>query len=209
MRKGIWSAVAAVLLVGAASSPVLADSHSKKGSSEWTKKEQRLENDIASTLQTFVPKVESVASTLVSQLGGQSGTTVTNSVYLPSSVTADVSTIQADVAQLQTLSAPQLLVQLQKIEVKIERTKTALNRLKEHSSESAKGTQHELAKLNKEDARFEQSVSDLKAAYQTLVAAPTSHADYNAANRVWKNVLHEGKKIEEWSHEWSSAKGGN
>ncbi|MHB1628366.1 MAG: hypothetical protein ACYCVB_08320 [Bacilli bacterium] len=209
MRKGIWSAMAAVLLVGAASSPALADGHAKNGSSGWMRKEQRLQSGIASTLQTFVPKVESAASTLVSQLGGQSGTTVTGSVYLPTSVTADVSTIQADAALLQTLSAPQLLKQLQKIEVKIERTKSALNRLKEHASESAKGMQHELAKLNKEDAQFEQSVSDLKAAYQTLAAGPASHAVYNAANRVWKNVLHEGKKIEEWSHEWSSANGGS
>lgn len=210
MRKGIWSAAVAVLILGAANSPVFADSHhSKNGNSEWTRKEQRLESSISNTLQTFVPKVESVASTLVSTLGGQSGTTVTNSVYLPSSVTADVSTIQADAAQLQTTDAPGLLTQLQQLERKIELAKEALSHLKEHSSGSAKRMQHDLAKLNKVDAAFEQSVTDLKTSYQTLQADPTSHADYNAANRAWKNVEHYGKKIEEWSHEWSSSNQGN
>ena len=209
MRKGILSAMVAVMLVGAASSPVLADSHSQKGSSEWAKKEQRLESQISSTIQTFVPKVESVDSSLASQLGGQSGTTVTGTVYLPPSITTDVSTIQASAAQLQTSDAAQLLKQLQKLERQIELTKEALNHVKKHSGESAKSQQNKLTKLTKEYALFEQAVSDLKTAYQTLVAAPTSHADYSAAKQAWKRVEHDGKKIEEWSREWSSAKGGN
>lgn len=203
MKKVFVGFMITALVVAGSTAPVMADSH--KGNSEWTKKEQHLASSIADTLQTYVPKVELAESALATKLNG---TTVTSSVYLSQTVTADVSTIQVDATQLQTGKASDLLKELKVLEKQIERTKEALKHVKSKANESSKSNQSHLAKLEKENTKFEQSVIDLKTAYQTLQANPTLHAAYNKAKKAWKQVEHEGKKIEQWSKEWSSVKGG-
>jgi len=203
VKKGFVGFIITAIVVVGSTAPVLADSH--QGSSEWTKKEQHLASSIADTLQTYVPKVETVESALATKLNGS---TVTSSVYLSQTVTTDLSTIQLEATQLQTGKASDLLKELKVLEKQIERTKEAINHVKSKSNESSKSNQNHLRKLVSENTKFEQSVIDLKAAYQTLQADPTLHSAYNKAKKAWKQVEHEGKKIVEWSKEWSSVKGG-
>lgn len=220
MKKNIVGIAATVVLLALTAAPVLADSHGGShggdhGSDHGNKgdlanKIPHLHDAIASTLQNFVPKVETDATTLLSALSGQTAVSVTGSVYLPTDVTSSISTIQADVTQLQSTTDPAtLLEELKALQKQVERTKEILGHGMKQGDSKDHASGNKLSKLQEVDSEFEKWVTDLRSADQTMMASPTDKSTYESAFKAWKHVLKDGRKIEEWSREWGNSKQDN
>lgn len=189
------------ILVLAGTSPAFAES--KHANGEWAQKEQRLEASITATLQMFVPQVQATESALTAQLSG-TGNVVTGSVYGSSSIAAEIATIQAAANQLQTSDVTQLSDQLKVLQQEIEHAREAISKVANKESESA--SKNRLQKVQQVYATFQSNVSTLQTADSDLKANPTSQTAFDTAKEAWKNVEHNGKKIQEWSKEWSAPK---
>lgn len=216
MKRHIASLAAVVVVLALSAAPVLADSHGGdsgdggdhgKGG-ELANQVSKLHDQITSTLQNFVPLVQSDTTTLLTALGGTGATSVTASVYLPTAVTTDIATIQADVAQLQSATDPaDVMAALQALQKQVERTKETLDH-SDHQDHQGDGKDHEdgskLDRVKALDADFEQWVTTLQTADQTMEANPTDKSDYKSAKKAWQHVQKDGRKLEEWSREWAN-----